>query len=755
MARGGSGIGDDGDMRRAVLLIFVLSGAAGLVYEVVWARELVLVFGNTTQAVSAILTGFFAGMALGSAAGGRLADRVRSPLRLYGLLEIAIAAVALATPVLFSVVRASYREAYPLLENTPLALALVRFGLSLVALAPATVLMGATLPTLSRHLARAREDVSEAFGRLYAANTVGAIVGAAASGFVLIELLGLSGALVVGAGCSLVAGAVALMLARATPQRTVTVTTLAAGRERRLALVVAFVSGLTSLGYQVLWTRLLSSGTGNTTYVFTTILVLFLVGIAVGALLFSAGLGRGGRPTTWLGVCQLAVGAIALTGTVLIGGGIVDLSLEAAPLLTVLPATLVMGLALPIASGLVAQRDERIGTDTGLLLGANTLGIVIGTFVVPFVLVPAIGSPRSAACLAIVNLVLGAVLLGLRQQARAAIGPALVAASVVVLAVGSPLLIDPGAARIARGGGQLFASGEDEIASVQSGQIRNDLHLWVAGTSMTALTIDAKFMALLPVMVRPDARSALVIAFGMGSSYRAALEAGMTVVGVELVPTVPRMFRYYYSDADAVLENPRGRLVIADGRNHVELTHDRYDVVIVDPPPPIRSAGTAVLYSREFYAASAARLSDSGVMMEWMPYLQTMDEFRSHVRTFADVFPNLLIALGPGHSGVFMLGSRSAVALAPSAVRSVLARPGIGEDLSATPDAHGRAPGSWADLVPAMVWLAGDDARRFAGDAPPITDDRPLTEYFLLRDLFGRPSPQMTEAQLRAAAVIR
>src|SRR3989441_4421884 len=445
-------------MRRAVLLIFVLSGAAGLVYEVVWARELVLVFGNTTQAVSAILTGFFAGMAFGSAAGGRLADRVRSPLRLYGLLEIAIALVALATPALFSAVRASYREAYPALESAPVALALVRFSLSLVALAPATVLMGATLPTLSRHLARASHDVSEAFGRLYAANTVGAIVGAAASGFVLIELLGLNGALVVGAGCSLSAGAVALLLARGVPERTANVAPRKAGRERRVALVVAFVSGLTSLGYQVLWTRLLSSGTGNTTYVFTTILVLFLVGIAVGALLFSAGLGRGGRPTTWLGACQLAVGAIALLGTVLIGGGLVDLSLEAAPLLTVLPATLVMGLALPIASGLVAQRDESVGTDTGLLLGANTLGIVIGTFVVPFVLVPTIGSPRSAAVLAILNLVLGSALLGAGRGARAAIGPAFVAASLVVVAVGSPLLIDPRAARVAPGGGPLLPS---------------------------------------------------------------------------------------------------------------------------------------------------------------------------------------------------------------------------------------------------------------------------------------------------------
>ena len=203
-----------------ILLIFVLSGAAGLIDEIVWSRQLVLVFGNTTQAVSAILTGFFGGMAIGAFIGGRVADRVRRPLRLYGLLEVVLAGVVIATPLTFRLINEVYRGIYPSLEGSPQVLALVRMGLAVLALAPATVLMGATLPTLTRFLTR-DGSLSRAFGRLYAANTIGAIVGTLVAGLVLIELLGLSGALAVGAACSAIAGLAALWLARGVPVQAV------------------------------------------------------------------------------------------------------------------------------------------------------------------------------------------------------------------------------------------------------------------------------------------------------------------------------------------------------------------------------------------------------------------------------------------------------------------------------------------------------------------------------------------------------
>src|SRR5215203_2272791 len=196
----------------AVPAIFILSGAAGLVYEIVWARQLVLVFGNTTQAVSTILTGFFGGMAIGAAVGGRIADRAPSPLRMYGILELILVPVVLITPLTFGLINDAYRALYPSLQGT-LWLTVLRLVLSILALAPATILMGATFPSLVRHFAR-DASLGAAFGRLYSANTLGAVVGTVAAGFFLIELFGLQGALRVGALCSATAGVIAIVLAR-------------------------------------------------------------------------------------------------------------------------------------------------------------------------------------------------------------------------------------------------------------------------------------------------------------------------------------------------------------------------------------------------------------------------------------------------------------------------------------------------------------------------------------------------------------
>jgi len=302
----------------------------------------------------------------------------------------------------------------------------------------------------------------------------------------------------------------------------------------------------------------------------------------------------------------------------------------------------------------------------------------------------------------------------------------------VVAIAGLGLAADPSVVRIQQTG-SLFASAEDEIASVQAGQIGSAPRLWVAGTSMTALTVDARLMAVLPAIARPQAQEMLVIAFGMGSSYRTGLILGQRVEGVELVPSVPKMFSWFYDDAAAVLADPKGRLLIADGRNHVELTDRSFDIVVVDPPPPIESAGTGVLYSREFYEAAAARLRPGGVMMEWIPYGQSLAEFLAHVRTFRSVFPEVTLAFGPGGFGVFMFGSTEPVELEDAAIRDVLSRPGVMEDLTSAPDSPVVSIAAWADLIPTLVIASGADIDKVVGPGDIITDDRPLTEYFLLR----------------------
>lgn len=755
---------------RLVLAIFILSGAAGLMYEIVWSRQLVLVFGNTTQAVSTILTGFFGGMAIGSFVGGRLADRVRSPLRLYGVIEVVLVFVVLATPVTFRLIHELYRGVYPAIEGQPLVLALLRFVLAILALAPATILMGATLPALTRHLTR-EKHLSAAFGRLYAANTVGAILGTFAAGLVLIELLGLTGTLVTAASFSGIAGVVAMVLSRQAgsadvqpaPEPTEVAATARSSAEPprpALALVLAFVSGLTSLGYQVLWTRLLSSGTGNSTYVFTLILGMFLIGIALGAAMFSVARRRIRRPLGLIAQAQIGVAALALVGLVLVIARPVALNpnqpLDAAlgvflPIvLVVLPATFVMGFTFPATSVLLSDDPAHIAANAGRLLAVNTAGAIIATFVIPFFVIPLVGSPTAVAVLALVNAAT-ALMLATRLEPfhrRLTAGFALAAGLAVIVASVVPgAVIDPSVARVQRAGGTIYETREDEIASVQAG-IDGAEQLWVTGTSMTLLTIDAKLMPVMPLILRPDSESALTVAFGMGSAYRGALIAGLRTDAIELVPSVPAMFGYFYDDAEAVRANPNGRLIITDGRNHVELTDRRYDIVVTDPPPPIESSGASVISSFEYYRAGRALLNPGGVMMQWTPYGGSVDEFRAHVRTFRAVFPHVIVAFGPGGYGFFMLGSEQPIELTADSIRTVLGRPGVLEDISSAYDSPESTVDGWIARILSLVWIEGDRVAEFAGDGPLVTDDKPLPEYFLLRRWIGDGSPRMTPSNL-------
>ena len=744
--------------QQAITAIFMLSGAAGLTYEIVWSRQLVLIFGNTTQAIAAILTGYFAGMAIGNLIGGRLADRVRSGLRLYAGLELLLVVVVLVTPVLFTAVRGAYGWAYSALEQDHVLLGATRFAFALLALAPATILMGATLPSLTRHLARRAADLGDVFGRLYAANTLGAVLGAMIAGFFLIELLGLTGSLVVGAAGSAIAGLIALGLAvleerqpagapatdsgSRPPQRAVAneggraVTGELGPRDvRRLAFAVAFVSGLTSLGYQTLWTRLLSSGTGSVSYVFSAILVFFLIGLALGPLIVAVGARRGIPTLPWLGATQFLIAALAAVGTVLIAWRPFDLPVGVSWALVVVPTATAIGLSLPLAARLVLSDDAHVGRDAGFVLASNTTGVVFGTMAIPFLIMPTLGSPLSVIALAATNVILGVAILwlggGRRLGVRAGLASVMVGGLVIAIA-GLGLAADPSVVKIKQEG-RLYESAEDEIASVQAGKISSTPQLWVAGTAMTVLTVDARLMAVLPTIARPQAQDMLVIAFGMGSSYRTGLILGQRVEGVELVPSVPEMFPWFYDDAAAVLADPTGRLLIADGRNHVELTDRSFDIIVVDPPPPTQSAGAGVLYSREFYHAAAARLRPGGVMMEWIPGGQSLAEFLTHVRTFRSVFPEVTLAFGPGRYGVFLLGSSDPVRFEEGEIRKVLARPRVVEDLAAAPDSPVDSIEAWADLIPTLVIASGADIDRVVGSGDIITDDRPLTEYFLLR----------------------
>ena len=422
-------------------------------------------------------------------------------------------------------------------------------------------MMGATFPALVRHFAR-DEALSEAFGRLYSANTIGAVLGTLVAGLVLIELLGLSGALLVGAACSAIAGVIALWLARgdrpvgSSERRTTAApTAVASGPGARpsiaLALAIAFLSGLTSLGYQVTWTRLLTSGTGGYTYVFTAVLALFLTGIAhrrrhvhLAATADRAArcASSRSRSSPWRSSPSSACSLVISSPRPLDPGDPVASvrALVVAAIVVVLPVTTILGIAFPTASALLRDELGEAGSESGALLASNTIGAIIGSVVDP---VRAHADDRVAGD----HRRAGDHQRGARRRCSAI----LAGRRIGVVGIGRRrhdrrddrrrrrdpgAIVQPNVALIESLGGRIFASSEDEIASVQAGQKSSTPELWVAGTSMTLLTVDAKLMPILPLIARPDSDRALVVAFGMGTAFRSSLIAGMRTDVVELVP---------------------------------------------------------------------------------------------------------------------------------------------------------------------------------------------------------------------------
>ena len=762
--------------QRLITALFLASGAAGLIYQVVWSRELVLVFGNTTQAIATIVTAFMAGLGLGGWVGGRWAARTDRPLARYGLVEIGVAVAALGLPLGFGAIGDLYRAAYPTLDAP--ALTALRFALALVAVTPATFLMGLTLPLLTQALVQRLDDAGRNLGALYAANTLGAVLGTLLAGFVLIEWLGLTGTSLLAVLLNLLAGGGALALARTdlTPARGTggaggghgeavarpsSVGTgdggLGPASPRRLILAATFVSGFIALALEVLWTRMLAEGSGSRIYIFVTILALYLVGIAGGSTVYRRRSSAARDTLATLGGCFAGIGAVAVF-TVVVGSGVLGNGPWVGSYLILLPATVLMGYAFPLAGRLITPSVEQAGHSIGLLYTWNTLGSILGSAAAAFLLAGLIGTNASILLLAAASLLLGAVLIAADRRPAPGRGVWSVALTgAALLSVAGTISDAPITRTITendlRRQGLVTNHREDSLATVDSvGGAAAQRRLYVGGVGMTALTIDTKLMAYLPHALRPAATDALVIAFGMGSTYRSDLILGLHTDVVELSPSVPSQMPVFYPDAEQYLHHPNGQIIIADGRNYVRLSRKQYDMIAVDPAPPIQSAGTVVLYTQEFLTQGKARLKPDGVFMLWVPYDEVLPDFKDHLRTFRAVFPHMAVLFGPAHYGVYMLGSTAPLTWEADTIRSLFDRPSAQTDLATAPDFAAQSGAAWVATIARLRWLDDAQVDAFVASGPLITDDRPRTEYYLLRQLQTLDQIYVTEPLLRAAS---
>ncbi|MEK6300642.1 MAG: fused MFS/spermidine synthase [Acidobacteriota bacterium] len=448
---------------RVILLCFFLSGASGLIYQVVWVRELVLVFGATTFAVSTVLTAFMGGLALGSYLLGRRAEGLTRPLRLYGLLEIGIGLYGLAVPLIFATLTSVYHSFWQWLHLSFLALSIVRFLFASAVLILPTALMGATLPVLSSYYARDSRRIGLRVGLLYAVNTFGAVVGAAATGFVLIPSLGMRATTGVAAAINILLGVVAIRLARvdrsvpaarpelqdddssrsageprgekpsvrARARSTASLIRSAAGqvlRVHKAAALVAFaVSGFVALSYEVIWSRVLALIIGSSVYAFSIMLTTFLIGLAVGASIASRFVDRIRKPMLTFAGIELGVGVTCLAGAYLFN----DLPYVFVQLyrwvdstswsvllfarflissLVMIVPTLLLGSLFPLVVRIVSSDEtaQTGGRSAGEAYAANTIGAIAGSFASGFVLIPWLGLLGSLRLCAALNFVVSA-----------------------------------------------------------------------------------------------------------------------------------------------------------------------------------------------------------------------------------------------------------------------------------------------------------------------------------------------------------
>jgi spermidine synthase len=780
-------VAEDERSARLVLACFALSGFAALLYQTAWTHEFAFVFGTSELAVATVLAAYMGGLSLGSAVAGRLAPRIRRPVLAYGLLELGVALAALGVP---RAVAASTALTVALFGGAPeppaaagALLPAFQLLLAFAILLVPTALMGATLPLLARHAVRGEEELGPRIAVLYAANTAGAVLGTLAAAFALLPALGLRGAVQVGVAANALVFALAAAIARRAPAAPpaaaapAPATEPGAGR-RRWVLPLILVSGAVSFGYEVLWTRLLAFVLGGSVYAFATMLASFLVGIAAGSALATRAARTPAAAARGFAVAQLCVAAAslaafravdALPGLVGPAAGALPGRAALAGGLLLLPSTLAIGATFPLAVRVLARGPADAGPASARVYAWNTLGAIAGALGAGFALIPALGFERSAALFAAVSLALAltsALALAPRSNGLALVSAAGLAllpwvhpAAPERLLRSSPLARAPVAGEIvysavgrsatvllveSQGAWKLRSNGLPEAAILPPGRFRaDDVNAWLAA---------------LPTLLRPAARSLLVVGLGGGALLEAAPASLASIDVIELEPQIVEANRRVAAvRARDPLADPRVHIVENDARGALLLTRRRWDAIVSQPSHPW-TAGASHLYTREFFELVKGHLAPGGVFVQWIG-LGFVDEglLRALVSTLTSVFPQVRV-YQPGDLPALLFAA-SQEAFPPESVLEDARRADAAAcDALALFDPE--------DLAAALR-LDAEGARRFAAGAPVIRDDRNLLEMRAPRvrgralksreldALFAPFDPLASPRGLRAALLVR
>ncbi|MBT6691638.1 fused MFS/spermidine synthase [Candidatus Parcubacteria bacterium] len=750
------------DMYKLVVFFLLISGASSLMYQVLWSKILLYLFGNSVYSATAVVASFMLGLGIGSYILGKYSDKIKSKLGFYGVLEICI---ALSSGLGYFFLSRYIYDFYSIFYHDPSgSLLAVKFLLaSFVVFIPA-LFMGGTFPVILSFFAK-EDSIKGVTSKLYGINTLGAVLGTILSGFFLLELIGIKATFIVAMALNIIIGLWAIIAAKKKKPSAVDgnqVIDLDKHYDvepvkgyKKIVLILFFLSGFLSLSYEIIWMRLFAPIIGNFTYSFASILIVFLLGIALGS--YAVKRVKIKKPFLVVGLAEFVIGIASIAVLFSINNISVNttqhalFSLPAFAFFALFVTTLLMGIIFPIMYEISFMGDskDKVGTKAGMLYAVNTIGSVLGIMLTGLIFLAMVGGSKLVFLFATFNCILGItfVLLDKKWLKEKAQKIFVYGGAIIVLAFISFYYV----------GGNLFDTlivktvktvlsedkyfiGHDLEAEVVAYRDNDDnAHLKVNGIGMTFLTTDTKLMAHLPMFLNDSSKRLLNIAFGMGTTYRSSLKHGLDVDAVELIPSVPDALHVFHEDAQEILDNPRGNIYINDGYNYVSLIDKKYDIITVDPPPPVNSVGTTVLYSEEFYEKSKKILNSDGMFVQWVYSAMSKQDALIIIKTFLEAFPHVSIWDSPDRVGVYLVGSFENIEPNLEKFKAGHSKEGIAEDINEWTEEDITAEDMY------NLRLNNECIASALSDYPTVSNDKPIIEYYMWRNIFNHDSEKFIE----------
>ncbi len=767
-----SGLG----LQLSIYVMFFLSGATALIFEILWSRQFVTAFGNSSYAISVVLCAFMGGLGIGSLLGGRLADRFPQRLMMYGVIQAGVALWAMGIPLLLEVILVHLAGLSLLSPQSLLVASLMRFVVSFGVLLVPCTMMGATLPLLSRFCTDSVNVIGRRIGMLYGLNTLGAAAGCFSAGFWMIQTLGLSATNWLAIFINLFIAMFVLLhhLARSRgtagvrsrAKRTAAARPPGQGESeprrgvRRLLLAVAFFTGMAGLCCEILWVRYMGFF-GDEPYVFTMILGTYLLGLGTGSLFYRSLLSGYARP---LNILALAVLLLGLSVPSFFGASTLILSLRepgtvsrVLPMLVIaLVPTLLMGMTFPLLCSAFTGSVDKVGRSVGVLYGVNTIGSIVGSMMPVFVLIPALGIQQSILLMGLLYVGMAWALLVVTDRRRKGLQLAGLATCSALMVVVFTVIV-PGdlcqesflasSSKLGRHNDIIFyREGRTGTAVVVRDKVNGLKSIYINGAlEVPTRYVDMecfKLMGGMGPLLHPNPEEVAMICFGGGIAAGAAVlyPDVKSLEVVDLESSVVEAARLFEQENNDLLHNPKVKVTIDDGRNYILVSKKKWPVIITDSTHP-KSSDSWVLYTQEFYKLMKAHLTQDGVLVQWLPaHGLSVAEYKIILRTFQSVFPHASLWISQGIAEMdgyvrytLLVATPQKLDIDVDSLKRKLSAPAVAADMS---------PWNLDDPVGVLEnFVCGEETmRRWTGDGAINTDNLPYTQY---ETKYSKHSPKL------------